>query len=383
LFEYQQFDIVEVAERCGISLNSRTLDRAEVEAWCPFCPTKSSDYHLYLNRDKERFVCYKCSARGNSVSLYAQVFGVSNREAYERLSGAADFAPPPGESAVKERAAPKTPGYEAAPLRRRHDAYYDMLSAMSLTEYHLRNLTGRGLSTEHVRLNMYRSMPDSSYKRRAIAEHLAKRHDLRGIPGFYYSKYGHWELWGKPGVLIPVCDADGYIQGLQIRLDDAKKKKYRWLSSNPEYGFPYGTPSGSWIHVAGRRTSAGTRNSNEAFITEGGLKGGVASYLSGGRLFICPAGAASIRDLGGVLRSLRVAKVFGCYDMDKLAELRELERRRRGNPLDAEAAKPCALEKMEAAVKATGLPYERCEWEPELNGIDDFYLDRLRRQKAS
>ena len=69
--------------------------------------------------------------------------------------------------------------------------------------------------------------------------------------------------------------------------------------------------------------------------------------------------------------------------LDKLAELRELERRRRGNPLDAEAAKPCALEKMEAAVKATGLPYERCEWEPELNGIDDFYLDRLRRQKAS
>lgn len=376
MFEYQKFDIVEVAERCGISLNSRTLDRVEVEAYCPFCPTKSSDYHLYLNRDKERFVCYKCSAGGNSVTLYARVFGVSNKEAYERLSGESGDAALQRE-AVQERSAAKPLGYEAAPLRRRHDVYYDMLTAMSLTKRHMGDLTERGLSSECVRRNMYRSMPDSLYVRRAVAEHLAKRHDLRGVPGFYYSKYGHWELWGKPGILIPVCDADGYIQGLQIRLDDAKKKKYRWLSSNPDYGFPYGTASNTWIHVAGNR------DSGEAYITEGGLKGDTASHLSGGRLFVCTAGASSIGYLADTLRSLRVSRIFGCFDMDKLAELRELERRRRKNPLDFEAAKPCPLERMESVVKAAGLSYERCEWEPELNGIDNYYLDCIdNRQKA-
>ena len=376
MFEYQKFDIVEVAGRCGISLNSHTLGRTEVEAWCPFCTTKSSDYHLYLHKYKERFYCYKCSAKGNSVTLYARVFRISNKEAYERLSGETGCVLPQIQSVIHDSKVMDVP--DVAPLHRRHNVYYDMLAAMSLTDQHLRDLTNRGLSSERVRQNMYRSVPDSLYKRRTVAEHLAKRHDLRGVPGFYYSKYGYWELWGKPGVLIPVCDADGYIQGMQIRLDGEKKKKYRWLSSNPEYGFPYGTSSSTWVHVTGNR------NSGEACITEGGLKGDIASYLSVDRLFICTAGATSIRYLGDVLRSLHVSKVYGCYDMDKLAELRELERRRRENPFDPDAAKPCPLEKMEAVVRSVGLPYERCEWTPERNGIDNYYLDCLtRQQKAS
>jgi len=371
LFEYQKFDIVEVAGRCGISLNSRTLDRVEVEAWCPFCATKSSDYHLYLHKYKERFYCYKCSAKGNSVTLYARVFGISNKEAYERLSGELDDEIP------KRDQSSKLPGHDLAPLARRHDIYYDMLQTLGLSSEHRKNLWTRGLTDERIGRNMYRSMPFSFYERRAVALHLAKRYDLRGVPGFYYSKYGHWELWGKPGVLIPVCDADGYIQGMQIRLDDVKKKKYRWLSSNPEYGFPYGASSSTWIHVTGNR------GSGEAYITEGGLKGDIASYLSGDRLFICTAGVSSIRYLGDALRSLHVSKVCGCYDMDQIKALRELQALR-ADPYVIDAHKPCPLEKMEAVVRSSGLPYERCEWTPELNGIDDYYLDCLiRRQKAS
>ena len=371
MFEYQKFDIVKVAKQCRIKLNPRTLDRVEVEAWCPFCTTQSTDYHLYLNKVKEQFYCYKCSAEGNSVTLYAQVYGISNKEAYKQLSGEIDCAFPPVESVLRDMLVMDLP--DVAPLHRRHDVYYDMLTAMSLTDKHLGELTRRGLPSGRVRQNMYRSMPESFYKRRAIAEYLAKRHDLQGVPGFYYSQYGHWELWGKPGVLIPVCDADGYIQGLQIRLDDVKKKKYRWLSSNPEYGFPYGTSSSTWIHVTGNRSSS------EAYITEGGLKGDIASYLSGDRLFICTAGVSSIRYLGDALRSLRVSKVYGCYDMDQIKALRELQALR-ADPYVTDAHKLSPLEKMEAVVRSSGLSYERCEWAPELNGIDDYYLDCLRRQ---
>jgi DNA primase len=374
MYTYQKFDIVEVAERCGISLDSRTLSRSEVEAWCPFCPTKSSDYHMYLNRAKEQFVCYKCSAKGNSVSLCAQALGISNKEAFVRLTDEC------GNYSPQEQSNPKpdtVPGYEIAPLNRRHSVYYNMLKAMVLTESHLWGLADRGLSAERIRRNMYRSMPKSGYERRRIAEQLAQRHDLRGVPGFYYSKHGNWELCGKPGILIPICDADGYIQGLQIRLDGVEKKKYRWLSSNPDYNYPYGTSASTWVHVTGNR------DSNEAFITEGGLKGDVASYLSGDLLFVCTAGVASIKHLTDTLRSLNISKVYGCYDMDQLVELRGLEQRRRNNPFDNDAAKPRALEKMEAAVESLGLQYERCEWEPVLNGIDDYYLNSLVQLKAS
>ena len=372
MFTYKKFDIVEVAERCGILLNSRTLGRAEIEAWCPFCPTQSSDYHMYLNPVKERFYCQKCSAGGNSVSLYARIHAISNKEAVECLSNG-DFS----EMEITAARPAQKPGPVIAPLQRRHDVYYDMLAAMELLPSHCSNLMARGLSMERIRQNMYRSMPESYYKRRRIAENLAKRHDLRGVPGFYYSDDGRWELTGKPGILIPVCDRDGYIQGLQIRLDNAQKKKYRWLSSNPHNGFPYGTASTVWVHITGNRTGM------ECEITEGALKGDVASYLSGDRLFVCTAGAGSTQYLTDTLRALGIKKVNGCYDMDKIAEYDELVRRRRENPFDKEAAKPCPLEKMEAAVYATGLAYERRIWTPALNGIDDYYLDWVsQRQKA-
>lgn len=376
MLDYDKFDIVAVAEGCGIKFNSRTLGRAEVEAWCPFCQSKSSDYHLYLNREKEMFFCQKCSASGNSVSLFARIHGISNKEAALRLSGGSF------DSTSRAVAAPAhqkiiTQGFGLAPLARRHDVYYDMLSQMRLSEQHRTNLAERGLSRERIVQGMYRSMPEDIYKRRNIAETLAKNHNLRGVPGFYYSKYGHWELAGVPGILIPVCNPDGYIQGLQIRLDNADKKKYRWVSSNPDNGYPYGTASSVWVHVTGDRSGF------ECDITEGALKGDVASYLSGGRLFVCAAGVNSIQYLGDTLRALGVKKVNGCYDMDQVTLYYELVKKRRENPFDKDAAKPCPLERMEAEVRAAGIAYERRIWSPELNGIDQYYLDWFTYQQKA
>lgn len=369
---YKEFGIMDVAERCGIQFNSRTLNRTNVEAWCPFCPTQSSSCHMYLNTKNDKFYCQKCGTGGNSLTLYAKIHGVDNSEAYERLSSGLICEIPRRKEAEK----PKTPGYAPAPLNRRHDVYYDMLGMMRLSGTHCQDLLNRGLPLQRIQRNMYRSMPENFYARRRIAEGLAQCHDLRGVPGFYYSKYGHWELWGKPGLLVPVCDRQGYIQGLQIRLDGASKKKYRWLSSNPEYNFPHGTASSVWIHVTG------SRKSREAYITEGGLKGDVASYLSGDSLFVCTAGATSIMYLSDVLRSLGVAKVNGCFDMDQVAALEKLMRLRE-DPLNVEAVKPCPLERMEMVAARLGLEYERRIWTPELNGIDNYYLDCLTRQRQA
>lgn len=373
MFQYQSFNILEVAGLCGIRLDSRTLGRSEVQGWCPFCSSESTSYHLHLNPQKEKFYCHKCSAKGNSVTMYARIFGISNYEASKRLSeGGSHIAP------AREQTSPKVVQHDPAPIQRRHDVYYTMLEKMPLLPKHRQNLMNRGLSRERIDRNLYRSLPENRHRRNEIARELAKWFDLRGIPGFFYPD-GKWALCGKPGILIPVLNPDGYIQGLQIRLDDVAAGKYRWLSSNPEYGFAYGTPSSTWVHVTG------DRDATEVFITEGGLKGDIASYLSGDQLFVCTAGATSLRYLRETVQTLDATKLSGCFDMDKVAELAALEQIRWDDPSNVHAQKPCPLERMEAVVDDLGLPYQRRVWPVAYNGIDDYYLAQLleNRQKAA
>ena len=100
--------------------------------------------------------------------------------------------------------------------------------------------------------------------------------------------YGAWRLCSYSGLLIPIRDATGQIQGLQIRRENTARMKYVWFSS---VGKPYGTAARSWIHVTGDCTQ------HTAVITEGPLKGDVASALSDNALFICVPGVSAIKYL--------------------------------------------------------------------------------------
>ena len=84
-FEYEHFDIIEVAKYCGIQFHPKNSNDVEFKALCPFCNDRK--YHLGINRQKERFNCFKCGESGNSVTLYAKLYGVSNKEACEVLRG--------------------------------------------------------------------------------------------------------------------------------------------------------------------------------------------------------------------------------------------------------------------------------------------------------
>ena len=84
---YREIPILDAARRCGLVLNSRTLEREEVEASCPFCGDNGpGKYHLSLNTRKNVYRCNLCNASGNSVSLFARMEGVSNRQAFQALS---------------------------------------------------------------------------------------------------------------------------------------------------------------------------------------------------------------------------------------------------------------------------------------------------------
>ena len=140
--QYEKIPIVDAARRCGIALDSRTLKHREVEATCPFCHDHGpGKYHLSLNTATDQYRCNLCGAHGNSVTLYARLMGVSNREAYHALAREGKVYPMPRQEASQEDAE-----RQPLPLERRHEAYTAMLDHLTLLDKHRDNLLERGLS---------------------------------------------------------------------------------------------------------------------------------------------------------------------------------------------------------------------------------------------
>ena len=81
--EYIDIPILPVARRCGIQLDPRTIERREVQGYCPFC--NGSKNHLFLNSESNQWYCQKCGESGNAVTLYAKVMKVSNKTAFQEL----------------------------------------------------------------------------------------------------------------------------------------------------------------------------------------------------------------------------------------------------------------------------------------------------------
>jgi len=301
---YEKIPIVDTARRCGLVLDHRTLRRREVEASCPFCGDHMGKHHLSLNTATDQFRCNLCGAHGNSVTLYARLNGVSNKEAYQELTKGTNIYP------IPKPPIPQNTERQPVPLEQRHAAYSAMLEHLTLLDKHRDNLLERGLSEERIRRNEYRSMPETEQGRRLLASLLRScGFELLGVPGFR-TYYGDWTLAGPNGLMIPVRNKEGLIQGLKVRQDDAADpgRKYRWLSSRD---MTNGTRSYSWVHVTGDTTS------KRAYLTEGPLKGDVASFLAHDALFVCIGGVNALNGLKDTLLDLGVTEVVEAMDMDQ------------------------------------------------------------------
>ena len=349
--EYVEFPIVETARRCGLVLDPRTLRHEEVEASCPFCRDHGpGKYHLSLNTSKNQYRCNLCGAHGNSVSLYARLHSITNKEAYLELTKDSRVYPLPSQPV------PQTQERTPRALEERHAVYSEMLSFLTLSEKHRENILERGLSDERIERNGYRSMPETPQARRLLAKLVGSSHDLLGIPGFY-TRNDQWTVAGPNGFLIPVRNQDGLIQGLKIRLDDADKpgRKYRWLSSRDRH-LENGTRSYSWIHVTGDRSR------KRAFLTEGPLKGDVASFLANDALFICTGGVNAIKGLRETILELGVTEIVEAMDMDQMT-----------NP----QVRNAILTMRREVQKIPGVRYSKYTWNPAYKGVDDYFLSRV------
>lgn len=227
-----------------------------------------------------------------------------------------------------------------------------MLEHLTLLDKHIENLLDRGLPLDRIQRNQYRSMPETEQGRRLLASLLRSQgHELLGLPGFR-PLYDDWTLSGPNGFLIPVRNKDGLIQGLKIRLDDEAhpNRKYRWLSSRK---MPGGTRSYSWIHITGDTSK------KRAYLTEGPLKGDVASCLTNNALFICIGGVNAIRGLKDVVADLGVREVVEAMDMDQTVN---------------EHVRKAILAIRRELQSIRGLKYTKYTWNPAYKGVDDYLL---------
>lgn len=274
---------------------------------CPCCDSKPGDKHLNINLRKEVFRCPKCGVSGGIFDLYSLYTGIPRddvREAMaERLGLSEKPYRPERRPVVKE--VEESP---AAGIETRHRTYTALLGKLSLASDHRENLSGRGLKEDEITEFGYKTTPVLGMAK--IAKELVQEGcELSGVPGFYQTESDDWKFTvNQRGILIPVRDDKGRIQGMQIRRDDVEKRKFRWVSSSELKG---GCRAEGWTHLAG--LPAGTM-----LLTEGPMKADVIHALTGLSVLAVP-GVNALTQLEIALKQLKelgLEKIMTAFDMD-------------------------------------------------------------------
>lgn len=274
---------------------------------CPCCDDSPSKKHLNVNLKKDVFRCPRCGISGGIFDLYSLFTGVPRdkaRKAIINQIGKLKYTP-----TKKEKVSQNTVNeYPITDVQIRHDTYTSLLSMLSLAPDHKDNLLNRGLSeTEIIRLE-YKTTPIAGTT--AIAKQLQQQGlYLSGVPGFYRNDSSSWSfIYEKRGILIPVRDIYGRIQGLQIRRDNVEKRKFRWVSSADKKD---GCRAEGWTHLAGNIQS-------QIILTEGSMKADVIHSLTGLTVLAVP-GVNALTQLQSTLELLKqkgVTTIKTAFDMD-------------------------------------------------------------------
>ena len=187
---------------------------------------------------------------------------------------------------------------------------------------------------------------------------LAEGKYLPGVPGFYHTASGEWSFIREDrGILIPVRNPEGKIQGLQIRRDNVTKRKFRWVSS---VGKTDGTRAEGWTHMAGSPQET-------ILITEGPMKADVIHFLTGQTVLAVP-GVNSLTQLKPILNYLReqgTRYVMTAFDMDYMT-----------NPHVQNGYYELAK-----LLSEMGFQYGTYLWDPAYKGLDDYVWQCCYQQK--
>lgn len=309
---------------------------------CPCCDDKPKGKHLNINLRKDVFRCPRCGFSGGVLDLYAFYAKIPREKVLEELLDRK------GQTLYPRQ--PTLPEVEESPLtgvEERHATYTALLQSLTLASDHRENLLSRGLSPEEIHRLGYKTTPVLGFS--SLAKRLREKGlYLAGVPGFYKSQ-GQWTLKipGR-GILIPVRDVQGQIQGLQVRLDNVERRKFRWVSSA---GLEEGCGAKTWVHLAGEPRPL-------MLLTEGPMKADVIHFLTG-QTVLAVAGVNSLSQLKPALEKLQAAgmeQIMTAFDMDYLV-----------NPHVENGQ-----ENLAALLDQLKIPYGTYLWDPRYKGLDDY-----------
>lgn len=318
---------------------------------CPCCDENSKKKHLNINFEKNVFRCPRCGFSGGIFDLYAFYAGIDRRKARETLLARLNITDVMVMVTDRERRRKVEKKSIECPLTdidARHETYCALLNKLKLASDHHQNLRNRGFSDDSIQDLGYRTMPAMGFT--AIAKQLHRDgYYLAGVPGFFHNEKGEWTLIReKRGILIPARTPDGKIQGLQLRIDDFQKGKFRWISS---VGKQDGCKAESWTHISGKP-------SETVILTEGPMKADAIHFLTGQTVVAVP-GVNSLNHLPEMLQFVKengTKRIMTAFDMDYLK-----------NPFVRDA-----YHNLAATISSADLEYGTYLWDPEYKGLDDY-----------
>jgi len=337
-----------------LGLPSPKPERSDYNVPCPCCDSGRGK-HLNIHLVKNVFRCPRCDFSGGVFDLYAHMTGTDRKKVLDELrkrldgSGApASFTRPSASKKVAVTPEVEVEEYSPIDIGARDKTFRELLSMLPLAEDHNQNLLNRGLSAEAIQQFGYKSTP--SFGHDLIAKKLqVKGCYLSGVPGFHRNKNGDWTLLkSKRGILIPSCDVKGRIQGIKVRLDNVKRRKFRWMSTK---NYRDGCGCEQWVHIAGPVQE-------EMLLTEGEMKADIIHQLSGHSVIGIP-GANSLSHLRDVLvdfQSMGLKRLQTAFDMDYLNRWTVQK----------------GYWSMVNLLGELDLEFGTYLWLPEFNGLDDY-----------
>ena len=322
---------------------------------CPCCDEDPRKKHLNINLVKDVFRCPRCGVSGGMFDLYSLYTGIPRDKVYNTLVERLDS--PVVLEQIKRRAPMQLPNVQEYPLtdiEARNATYSALLSRLTLAQDHRENLRGRGLTDEDIERCGYKSTP--VFGMEMIAKKLqAEGLYLSGVPGFHRTEQDAWTFVSDcRGILIPVRDIQGRIQGLQIRRDNVKKRKFRWFSSTDRKD---GCRAESWTHLAGAIR-------NKVLLTEGPMKADVIHALTGITVLAVP-GVNPLAQLQKTVEQMQaegLREIKTAFDMDLRTNLHVRE----------------AYQKLLELLKAMGFRYGTYLWDERYKGLDDYLWEKVK-----
>ena len=324
---------------------------------CPCCDDNPYKKHLNINIRKEVFRCPKCGVSGGIFDLYALFAEIPRDKVYKAIS---EKISPKTFVHKKITIQPKVESDKEYPLidvETRHATYSAFLSKLSLASDHKTNLLNRGLNDEEIKNLGYKSAPIIGMS--ALSRQLRNEgFYLSGVPGFFKTESGEWTFASdKRGILIPVRDIEGRIQGLQIRCDKVDRRKFRWISSAEKKD---GCRAEGWTHFVGKI-------SESIILTEGPMKADIINALTGKTVLAVP-GVNSLSCLKTTLKELKfkgLQHIQTAFDMDFLTNFHVQN----------------GFNNLLNVLDDLGFTFGTYLWDSRYKGLDDYIWESLMNQK--